>query len=423
MKFLSSIKIIAILSLALILVSCSKKGSDTKPQTTQVTISSLNITSGPYNTSVVITGTGFDATKTNDKVFFNGKAATVTAATTTRLTVTVPLGAGSGNVTVSVNNGETVIGPAFYYVFTTTLSTVAGSGLTGFTDSQGAGASFTGLWGIAIDPSGNLFVTDVSFLRKILPDGTVRTFAGDNTARHRDGTGTQASFDSPLGLFADASGNIYVAEMESIRKVTPDAIVSTVQGSAVVQANYKDIVTDAAGNIFSCGNNVITKITPDGALEILAGNSQNSSIDGLAPSASFSYPTALCLDHLGNIYVADQGTSKVRMITYGGYVNTIAGNGLRGNTDGPALSASFKNITGVAVDAAGNIYVSDAGNYTIRMITPDGMVSTIAGDGSQGFKDGPGLSSQLFSPQALVLDNSGNIYIADGLKVRKITLQ
>ncbi|MFB9843474.1 IPT/TIG domain-containing protein [Mucilaginibacter ginsenosidivorans] len=401
-----------LLALFFVISACSQKSSNPQPQkASNLAITSINVTTGPYNTQVIINGTGFDATKANDNVFFNGKAATITAATITRLTATVPVGAGTGVVTVSVNNGTPVAGPVFTYQVTATVTTFAGSGLTGFTDSQGTGASFSGLWGIAIDPSGNLFVTDVSLVRKIMPDATVRFFAGNVSGGYQDGKGSLASFQEPWGITCDATGNLYVADMLKIRKVTPDGTVSTIQSSSAFFADYKGVVLDAAGNLFAldAGNRLILKISTDGATGTLASD--------------FAYPRAICIDKAGDLFVADEGANKVIMVTSSGTVTTLAGSGAKGANDGPAMSASFKDITGIAVDAAGNVYVSDSGNYTIRMITPDGTVSTIAGNGIQGFKDGQGLSSQLFSPQNLSIDNSGNIYVADDLKVRKITLQ
>lgn len=413
MKHSALIKVIVVLLSVVFITACSKSGSNPKPQnnTPVLAITSLSVTSGPFNTSVIITGTGFDATKSNDKVFFNGKEGTVTNASNRQITATVPVGAGTGNVTVSVNNSAPVSGPVFTYKVTAVVTTFAGSGLMGSTNSQGTGASFSGLWGITIDPSGSLFVTDVSLLREITTDATVKFFAGNVSGGKQDGKGSLASFQEPWGITSDGTGNLYVADMQTIRKVAPDGTVTTIQSSLAFFADYKGIAVDAVGNLFAldAGNKMILKILPDGTTSILASN--------------FSYPRAICIDKLGNLFVADESSNKVMMVTPAGEVTTIAGSGAKGANDGPATSASFKDITGIAVDLAGNVYVSDSGNYTIRMITPGGMVSTIAGDGTQGFKDGPGLSSQLFSPQNLAIDNSGNIYVADDLKVRKIALQ
>jgi hypothetical protein len=250
-RFILIYPITAFLLISLI-SSCSKSNPKPQNNTPALAVSSLSVTSGPYNTSVIITGTGFSATQADNRVFFNNKAATVTAATTTQLTATVPLGAGTGNITVSVKNGTPVTGPVFTYQLSAIVTTVAGSAQSGSTEGKGSAASFTGLWGIALDPSGNLFVTDYEMLRKITSDGTVSFVAGNSSlSPGKDGQGAASSFEQPSSVVSDASGNLYVADIQAIRKVTPAGIVTTVAGSRYNNglADFTGVVLDAAGNI------------------------------------------------------------------------------------------------------------------------------------------------------------------------------
>jgi IPT/TIG domain len=299
--------------------ACSKSGSNNpKPQsnTPVLAINSLSVTSGGYTTSVIITGTVFSSTIANDHVFFNGKAATITAATTTQLTATVPLGAGTGNVTVSVNNGAAVTGPVFTYQLSAVVTTFAG--VAGFTDGKGTAATFTGPWGVAFDPSGNLFVTDGFLLRKITPDGTVSFFAGNASGNgpQKDGKGAGAAFDYPTSIASDAAGNLYIADNQSIQKVTPDGTVTTVPGSYFSSAEFTGIVLDASGNIYASDSqdNAIIKINTNGTSSTFAGNGTKSSVDGIGTAAVFGNPEDLVLDAAGNIYVADGST--IRKITF-----------------------------------------------------------------------------------------------------------
>lgn len=418
-------------SLAILLsTSCSKKGSDPTP----VSITSLSINSGPFNTSVTITGTGFSPTTTDDKVFFNGKEATITSANTTQLTAIVPQGAGSGNVSVSVRNGASVQGPVFTYQLSAVVTTIAGNDTRGYVDGKGSNASFYSLWGLAIDPSGNIYVSDGYYIRKITPDGTVTTLAGNSNGNSMgwdiDGKGNAATFSSAAGVATDKSGNVYIADGYKIRKMTPDGIVSTVainNNLPTGSHDYTGIALDASDNIYLSDANadVIIKVTKDGTASILAGNGTQASIDGTVTSASFNDPIDFVMDGGGNMFVTDLVSNKIRKVTPDGTVTTIAGSGSRGATDGSALNASFYSPDGIAVDKVGNLYISDFGNNLIRKISSDRIVSTIAGTGKEGnpWVDGIGTAASFISVDCLKVDASGNIYIADGFKIRKITFQ
>jgi sugar lactone lactonase YvrE len=231
----------------------------------------------------------------------------------------------------------------------------------GGSDGTGSAAGFRFPGGMAIDHAGNLYVADElnNTLRKLVRDGTnwvVTTLAGlAGNAGNADGSGTAARFNDPAGVAVDLAGNLYVADQgnHTIRKVAP-------QGT-----NW--VVATLAG---------------------LAGHW--GSVDGTGSEARFNYPSGLAVDGSGNVYVADFGNCALRRITPAGAVATVAGlAGTSGAADGTAGAARFSLPLGVALDSAGNAYVSDSGNHTIRKVSPDGVVSTLAGvHGTAGYADG-----------------------------------
>jgi sugar lactone lactonase YvrE len=284
----------------------------------------------------------------------------------------------TGNIYV-VNSGDQKI-----YIITSggSVSTFAGS-TTGSTDGNGTAAKFNYPRGVAVDGLGNVYVADTGnhMIRKITPAGLVTTVAG-STSGFADGTGTAARFSGPQGLAVDSTGNIYVADTNNfkIRKITPDGVVSTLAGSTYgfadgigINASFKHIFgvsVDSTGNVYVADtyNNMIRKITPDGVVSTFAGSTPGST-DATGTNAKFNSPNGLAVDSIGNVYVADSGNNKIRKITPDGVVSTLAGSGLRGSEDGIVTAASFNSPNGVALDSKGNIYVADINNKKIRKIT------------------------------------------------------
>jgi sugar lactone lactonase YvrE len=314
------------------------------------------------------------------------------------LTVTTlpPTGITSTTATLNgtVNPNGTSTDASFLYSTNSTLSAVVTTlaGMPGIlgegsADGTGAAAQFFEPTGVAVDPTtGNVYVADLDndTIRMITPGGVVTTLAGSpGQAGSADGTGAAAQFNGPSDVAVDAAGNVYVADTfnDTIRKITPAGVVTTLAGSP----------------------------------------GQVGSTDGTGAAARFDKPIGVAVDAAGNVYVADTYNDTIRMITPAGVVTTLVGSpGQAGSADGTGPAARFDFPSGVAVDAAGNVYVGDTYNYTIRMITPGGVVTTLAGAaGHAGSTDGTGAAAQFFEPTGVAVDAAGNVYVADSYAFRQ----
>jgi sugar lactone lactonase YvrE len=318
-----------------------------------------------------------------------------------------------------------------------TVTTFAGS-TQGFADGTGAAAQFYLPNGVATDTAGNVYVADThnNKIRKITPEGVVSTIAGSGVNGYANGTGTAAQFNLPSGVAADGIGNVYVADQQNhrIRKISPAGVVTTFAGSS---QGYADgiatvarfstpvgVATDAAGNVYVADyyNNKIRKITSAGVVSTLAGSTQGYA-DGTGTAAQFYNPSGVALDAAGNVYVADYNNNRIRKITPAGIVSTFAGSGIAvGSLDGIGTAAMFYYPNGVATDGVGNVYVADFNNNEIRKITPEAVVSTLAGNGNSGATDGIGALAQFKYPTGVATDAAGNVYISDtsNHRIRKI---
>jgi len=304
--------------------------------------------------------------------------------------------------------------------------------------------------GVAVDGSGNVYVADTSAnkIRKITPTGAVTTLAGGggsggNWSGSEDGAGTAASFNNPTGVALDSIGNVYVADRSNhkIRKITATGVVTTLAGTGTQGStdgtgtatsfnSPSGVAVDSSGNVYvaDSGNHRIRKISPSGAVTTLAGSGTIGSADGQGTSASFWGPVGVAIDSSGNIYVAEEFNSKIRKITAGGVVTTLAGSGSFASVNGAGNVASFWFPTGVSVDSSGNVYVADAGSNKIRKITAAGVVSTLAGNplngNWSGSEDGAVTAASFDQPKGVAVDSSGNVYVADSgnNRIRKITI-
>jgi serine/threonine protein kinase/sugar lactone lactonase YvrE len=277
------------------------------------------------------------------------------------------------------------------------LTILAGRpGVRGPGNGLGANARFIIPRGVALDKAGNLYVTDAYTIRKVTPAGEVTTLAGKpGYPATTDGLGGEARFSWPSAVAVDSAGNIWVADRYATRKITPAGQVTTLAGSANhagsidgagpnarFSDNEKGIAVDGGGNIYVADtlNHMIRKVSPAGVVTRLAGSMLQGSADGSGSDASFASPCGLAVDAQGVLYVTDAASHTIRKITSAGVVTTLAGSaGSAGSTDGPCSRALFNQPRGIAVDSAGNIIVADAGNRTIRKITPAGIVTTLAG--------------------------------------------
>ncbi|MFT5166910.1 MAG: gliding motility-associated-like protein [Saprospiraceae bacterium] len=326
--------------------------------------------------------------------------------------------------------------------------TIAGTGSLGSTDGIAEAATFNNPHGIAVDNLGNIYVADRHGhkIRKITPAGIVSTLAGSGVAGKENGNGAAASFNEPYALCVDGDGNVYVADTKNnvIRKITPLGEVSTYAGNGnygitdgpVATASFGNptgIDVDAAGNLYVADHmtHIIRKITPDGTVSRIAGAPYCTGlIDGNVNEALFNRPYGLTLDNYGNIIVADEWNHAIRLVSPSGEVSTIAGNGTGGHDDGSDSFATFFYPWDVAVDASNNIFVADGYNHSIRKIIPSASlpisfgVLTFAGASNQpGWLDGYGTEAKLNGAAGLhYCKLSGEVFIADTYnnKIRKV---
>ena len=312
------------------------------------------------------------------------------------------------------------------------------------TSASAVVANFSLTTGIATDSTGNIYVANShNAILKITPDGIVMTFAGKPDERGTaDGIGSVARFIYPIGIATDGAANVYVSDKvgNTIRKIAPTGVVTTLAGAARITGHADGVganasffspiglATDTAGNIYvaDSGNNTIRKITPAGMVTTIAGLAgESGEDDGIGGAARFNAPYSIAADSAGNLFVAERSSNTLRKITPAGVVTTLAGRpGETGHADGIGGNATFYAPHGLATDKAGNIYVADFGNNTIRKVTPAGAVTTIAGlataDESGEF-DGIGAAARFMEPMAVATDTAGNVFVLEADNIREVT--
>jgi sugar lactone lactonase YvrE len=269
-----------------------------------------------------------------------------------------------------------------------------------------------------------------------------RTIGGGlfDSVNHRAEKETAAQFNQPYGVVVDGDGNVIVADVinHCIRNITPQGHVSTLAGTGkgghrngkgtVSQFSYPGVAVDGDGNIIvadAC-NCCIRKITPQGQVSTLAGTTgEKGHRDGEGAGAQFNQPYGVAVDGDGSIIVADMHNHCIRNITPTGQVSTLAGTGKKGYRDGEGTEAQFNYPKGTAVDKDRNVFVADQNNFRIRKITPQGQVSTLTGTGETGHRDGEGTVSQFNYPSGVAVDGDGNVVVADlfNYRIRKVSPQ
>ncbi len=317
-----------------------------------------------------------------------------------------------------------------------TLSVLAGGrGGPGNLDGTRALARFSGPSGVASDGSGNFYVVDTQShtIRKVVAStGVVTTFAGAaGQPGSANGVGTSARFSSPRGIVSDGLGNLLVADTgnHTIRKIVlADGAVSTLAGIAGT-AGFLDgvsasarfsspygLAVDASKNVYvaDSGNHRIRRIDVTGLVSVFAGSGSRGLLNGASTNAQFNTPVAVGTDGASNFYVADSGNHMIRRITSGN-VTTFAGSGILGGKDGTGSAAAFSNPSGLAFDGAGNLLVGDTGNHAVRQIVlSSAVVTTLTGLlGASGSADGMGNVARFSNPLGLTSDGAGNLVVAD----------
>lgn len=326
-----------------------------------------------------------------------------------------------------------------------TIATVAGTGTSSFAGDGGPaiGAQFNKPSGMAMDKSGSLYIADAANhrVRKITQAGTVSTIAGSGTQGFSGdgGSALTASLNQPSSIAFDTTGNLFIADAGNnrIRKVDTGGTISTVAGTGIAgyagdggpalsaKLNFPaGIAVDKSGNIFiadTYNNRVRYVESSSGHISNVAGNGYFGYMgDGIgAGYAQMKHPLGVALDTAGNIYITDTGNNCVRQVRSNGFIYTLAGTGgsfgFMGD-GGQATDALLDQPATTMVDPAGNLYIADAGNNRIRMVNPSGTISTIAGSslaGMFGGDGGPAIQAKLNQPYATALDPNGNLYISD----------
>jgi len=329
------------------------------------------------------------------------------------------------------------------------INTIAGNGTAGYSGdgSTGTAAELNFPTGVAVDSSGNVYIADLVNLRirKLTPGGTISTVAGNGKYSYSGDSGqaTSAQLNTPQAVASDSSGNLYIADTvnNAVRKVTAAGVISTIAGNGTAGSggdggastsaqlhSPQGIAVDASGNVYVADtqNARVRKIS-NGAINTVAGSGTAGfgGDSGAATSAQLNIPAGLAVDGASNLYIADFSNNRVRKVTPGGTITTLAGNGLAGyaGDGGPATGAQLTTPMGVATDSSGNVYIADTGNNAVRMVNSSGIISTVAGNGLAGYSGdgGQAVLAMVGSPTGVAVDPSGNLYISDGsLRVRKV---
>ncbi len=306
------------------------------------------------------------------------------------------------------------------------INIVAGNGTAGYGGDGGpaTAAQLDGPTGVAFDAAGDLFITDETnnVIRMVSPAGVITTVAGNGTPGYSGdgGPATAARLNHPFGVTVDAAGDVFIADYSNnvIREVSPAGVINTVAGNGTpgysgdggpataAQLNGPFVVAvDAAGDLFiaDAGNFVIRKVSPAGVITTVAGNGSYgySGDGGIATAAQLSNPEGVAVDSAGDLFIADAENNVIRKVSPAGVITTVAGNGTPGYSGdgGLATAAQFAVTVGVAVNAAGDLFIADQNNNAIREVGPAGIINTVA--------------AGLDDPVGLTVGATGDMFIPD----------
>jgi sugar lactone lactonase YvrE len=293
----------------------------------------------------------------------------------------------------------------------------------GFVSTLSTGG-MSGPTGLAVSPQGTVYVAEDTRIMSVSPAGVVSTFAGSGTSGFQDGPVATARFSTPSGVALDAQGRIYVADKGNNRiRLIENGQVTTLAGAG--PAGYVDgpvgaarfdgptsVAVDGQGRVYVTDTyNYRVRVIHNGQVSTVAGSGADGYQDGPAATARFAYPTGLAVDGRGRLYVTDQINNRIRLIE-NGQVSTLAGDGTAGYADGPAATARFTYPGGVAVDGQGRVYVADTYGHRVRVIE-NGQVRTLAGTGTTGAQDGPGATASFRIIFGVAIDGQGTLYASD----------
>ncbi|NRF41154.1 IPT/TIG domain-containing protein [Pedobacter foliorum] len=418
--------------LVIIIASCKKDEGFKHDDSSPITIDKILPEKGSGGTEILINGSNFTTDTSKIKVTLNDKPLKVIGVNGKQLMVVVPKKAGSGAITVTIGDKTATSASTFTYEYTRTVTTLAGSGVAGFANGQGADAVFNfsseGWYrtsGIVVDDNLNVYVTDVGnhCIRKIDKDGNVSTFAGNpNSGGYADGKGTAAKFSIPYGLTIDPQGNLYCVDPGNwdVRKITPDGTATIFAWAN--QEPWSVAFDKKSGNVFytSCnpsGN--VYQVTPEAVTsQVIAG---------------LNRPSALAFDNAGNLFVNMQGEQVIKKFDVPNWTGkTVAGSGSVGYLDGAAGTAKFAYAWGMSIDAENNLYIAGNGSDGASTSNPDQSiryvngttyeVSTFAGSANAGNVNAVGKAAAFSAPAGVTVDKNGTVYVLDrnNNSIRKI---